>query len=378
MLAILVLGPTLFIMRDFVQNIGVYFRDVLPLTFSISAFEGAKGTAWQGSWTMFYWGWWMSWAPFVGVFIARISRGRTIREFVAGVLLVPTLVTFLWFSILGGTAIFRQMEGPGGLLESDGSIIPENVLFDVLQGLPLGSVLSVLAIFLITIFFVTASDSGSLVVDMLASGGNPDPPTWSRVLWASMEGVVAAGLLLAGGLTALQTGAIITALPFSLVMLAMCVATFRALRDEHKVQLRAERRQRREQLAREVGDDVTHELTATSTSISVSRWSGMLRRCSAPAPVLAGLPEAERNSPPRTSRPALEGLCGAGSDARSRAWTTLVPCRHPGQDAQGSTAGVRSIRPRTRSQRQCSWSAKQWLGSGQTRRPLRMWMRPTS
>ncbi|MDQ3416081.1 MAG: BCCT family transporter, partial [Actinomycetota bacterium] len=102
MLAILVLGPKLFIMRDFVQNIGVYFRDVLPLTFSISAFEGAKGTAWQGSWTMFYWGWWMSWAPFVGVFIARISRGRTIREFVAGVLLVPTLVAFLWFSILGG------------------------------------------------------------------------------------------------------------------------------------------------------------------------------------------------------------------------------------------------------------------------------------
>jgi choline/glycine/proline betaine transport protein len=145
MLAILVLGPTLFIMRDFVQNIGVYFREVLPLTFSTSAFEGAKGTAWRGSWTMFYWGWWMSWAPFVGVFIARISRGRTIREFVAGVLRVPTLVTFLWFSILGGTAIFRQMEGPGGLLEKDGSIIPENVLFDVLQGLPLGSVLSLLA-----------------------------------------------------------------------------------------------------------------------------------------------------------------------------------------------------------------------------------------
>ncbi len=261
MIAILVLGPTLFIMRDFVQNIGVYFREVLPLTFSTSAFEGAKGTEWQGAWTMFYWGWWMSWAPFVGVFIARISRGRTIREFVAGVLLVPTLVTFLWFSILGGTAIFRQLEGPGGLLESDGSIVPENVLFDVLQGLPLGSLLSVIAIILVTIFFVTSSDSGSLVVDMLASGGNPDPPTWSRVLWASMEGFVAAGLLLAGGLTALQTGAIITALPFSLVMLAMCWATFRALSAEHKVLLRAERRQRREQLAREVGADVTNELT---------------------------------------------------------------------------------------------------------------------
>ncbi len=229
LLAILVLGPTLFILRDFVQNVGVYLGSVVPLTFSTSAFQGDAGEAWQGSWTMFYWGWWMSWAPFVGVFIARISRGRTIRQFVGGVLLVPTLVTFVWFSVLGGTAIYRQMEGPGGLLEADGSIISQNVLFDVLQGLPLGAVLSVVAIVLVTIFFVTSSDSGSLVVDMLASGGNPDPPTWSRVLWASTEGVVAAGLLLAGGLTALQTGAIITALPFSVVMLAMCVATYKAL-----------------------------------------------------------------------------------------------------------------------------------------------------
>ena len=261
MLAILLLGPTLFLMRDFVQNIGTYFREVLPLTFSTSAFQGAEGVAWQGGWTMFYWGWWMSWAPFVGVFIARISRGRTIREFVAGVLLVPTLVTFLWFSVLGGTAIYRQLEGPGGLLEEDGSIISQNVLFDVLNGLPLGALLSVVAIVLVTIFFVTSSDSGSLVVDMLASGGNPDPPTWSRVLWASMEGFVAAGLLVAGGLTALQTGAIITALPFSVIMLAMCVATYKALKAEHRVLLRAQNRQRQEQLAQEIGSDVTTELT---------------------------------------------------------------------------------------------------------------------
>ncbi|MGA8209353.1 MAG: BCCT family transporter [Nocardioidaceae bacterium] len=235
LLAVLALGPTLFILRDLVQNVGVYLGSVLPLTFSTSAFQGDAGEAWQGSWTMFYWGWWMSWAPFVGVFIARISRGRTVRQFVAGVLLVPTLVTFAWFSVLGGTAMYRQLNGPGSLLEDDGSIISQNVLFDVLQGLPLGGLLSVLAIVLVTIFFVTSSDSGSLVVDMLASGGNPDPPTWSRVLWASVEGVVAAGLLLAGGLTALQTGAIITALPFSLVMLGMCVATYRAFSMEHRL-----------------------------------------------------------------------------------------------------------------------------------------------
>ncbi len=260
-LAIMVLGPTLFILRGFVENIGGYLRDVLPLSFSTSALTGTEGAAWQSSWTIFYWGWWMSWAPFVGVFIARISRGRTVRQFVAGVLLVPTLVTFLWFSVLGGTAIHRQMFGGGGLLEEDGSIVSQNVLFNVLDGLPLSGILTVTAIILVTIFFVTSSDSGSLVVTMLASGGNPDPPTWNRVLWATMEGLVAAGLLLAGGLVALQTGAIITALPFSLVMIAMCVATYKALNAEHRIIVRAERLQRQEVLSRAVGADVTTELT---------------------------------------------------------------------------------------------------------------------
>ncbi len=258
--AVLVLGPTLFMLREFVQSIGVYLGSVLSLSFDTSAFTGADGQAWQSSWTTFYWGWWISWAPFVGVFIARISRGRTVRQFVAGVLLVPTLVTFLWFGILGGAAIYRQTNA-GDLLEPDGSLISQNVLFDVLQGLPMGSVLSVVAIVLVTIFFITSSDSGSLVVDMLASGGNPDPPTWSRVLWASMEGLVAIGLLLAGGLAALQTGAIVTALPFSLIMIAICVATYKAFHAEHRALMHAERLHRRELLAHEVGSDVTDELT---------------------------------------------------------------------------------------------------------------------
>ena len=260
LLAVLVLGETFFILREFVQNLGGYFASVLRLSFDTSAFSGADGQAWQSSWTTFYWGWWISWAPFVGVFIARISRGRTVREFVAGVLLVPTLVTFLWFSVLGGAAIYQQMT-TGDLLESDGSLISQNVLFDLLQSLPGGAALSVGAIILVTIFFVTSSDSGSLVVDMLASGGDPNPPTWSRVLWASMEGLVAISLLLAGGLAALQTGAIITALPFSAVMIAMCIATYRALKDEHRVLLRAQNRQRQEQLFREVHGEVTDDLT---------------------------------------------------------------------------------------------------------------------
>ncbi len=261
LISVLVLGQTFFILREFVQNLGGYFGDVLTLSFDTSAFSGNDGQVWQSSWTTFYWGWWISWAPFVGVFIARISKGRTVREFVAGVLLVPTLVTFLWFSVLGGQAIYTQMNGES-LLEDDGSLISQNVLFDLLEGLPAGTLLSVGAIILVTIFFVTSSDSGSLVVDMLASGGNPDPPTWSRVLWASTEGALAIALLLAGGLGALQTGAIITALPFSVVMVGMCISTYRALKEEHNLLLRAQNRARQEQLTAEVKGGVRSDLTA--------------------------------------------------------------------------------------------------------------------
>ncbi len=259
LLLVLVLGPTLFLLRSFVQNLGGYAADIVPLSFNTSAFAGEDGVQWQGFWTTFYWGWWMSWAPFVGIFIARISKGRTIREFVAGVLLVPTLVSALWFSVLGGAAIVRQMEF-GDLTNSDGGITSENVLFDLLGSLPAGSILSGLAIILVTIFFVTSSDSGSLVVDMLASGGNPEPPTWSRVMWAVIEGLVAISLMLAGGLAALQTGAILTAVPFSIIMIAMCFATYRALKGEHREILRLARRAREREMAIEVGETVTGSL----------------------------------------------------------------------------------------------------------------------
>ena len=253
-----VLGPTVFILGDFVQQIGSYLRNFFELSFRTMSFQGEDGSAWLSGWTTFYWGWWMSWAPFVGVFIARISRGRTVREFVTGVLLVPTLVTFLWFSVMGGSAIYREMFGAGGLVGEDGAVSTDAALFQFLDGLPASGLLSVVAMILVVVFFVTSSDSGSFVVDMLASGGNPQPPVWSRIFWAVLEGVIAATLLVAGavnggdGLGALQTMAILLALPFSLVMIGMMVATAKALHHETWLSQRAERRL----LAAEVAGEV--------------------------------------------------------------------------------------------------------------------------
>ncbi len=244
MLLVLVLGPTVFLLGDFVSSVGSYVSNFFTLSFRTLSFQGDDGTSWLSGWTTFYWGWWMSWAPFVGVFIARISRGRTVREFVTGVLLVPTIVTFLWFAVFGGSAIHREIFGAGGLVGPDGAVDTDSALFQLLGGLPLSGLLSVVAIVLVVVFFVTSSDSGSFVVDMLASGGDPEPPTWSRVLWAVLEGAVAIALLLSGGggLTALQTAAILLALPFSVVMIAMVVATTKALLQEHGRMERAERR----------------------------------------------------------------------------------------------------------------------------------------
>ncbi|QZN84369.1 BCCT family transporter [Cellulomonas sp. C5510] len=245
LVAVLVLGPTLFLLREFVQSIGAYLASVVPLMFNSSAYAGQAGQEWQAAWTTFYWGWWISWSPFVGVFIARISRGRTVREFVGGVLLVPTLVCFLWFSVLGGTALYQELFGGGGLVPADGEVVPENALFDVLSGLPGGTALSIGAIILVALFFITSADSGALVVSMLVAGGDPQPRTPLRVVWACLGGVLAIALLLAGGLNALQTAAILIALPFSVVMIGMVVATSRSLHLEHMAFLRAERRQLR-------------------------------------------------------------------------------------------------------------------------------------
>ncbi|GAA1861865.1 BCCT family transporter [Brevibacterium marinum] len=234
LVTVLVLGPTLFLFQNFVESLGVYLANVLNMTFDIGAYSGDEGAEWNSTWTLFYWGWWISWAPFVGVFIARISKGRTVREFIAGVLLVPSIVGFFWFSVMGGAGIYRQLFGAGDLVDPEEGVVAERVLFDVLSDLPLGPVLSIIAIILVAIFFITSSDSGSLVVDMLASGGHPNPPMWSRVLWALMEGALAIGLLIAGGLEALQAGSLMTALPFSVILILICVSTLKAFSKESK------------------------------------------------------------------------------------------------------------------------------------------------
>ena len=242
MLAVLLLGSPLFVMREFVQNIGGYIQNFVQLSFRTMPFQGDEGAAWLGSWTTYYWGWWMSWSPFVGVFIARISRGRTIREFILGVMLVPTMITALWFSVMGGTAIWQQIQGTNNFIDSEGAVSTNDALFQMLSILPGGPVLSGLFLILIVVFFVTSSDSASFVISMLSTGGNANPSVLNRVFWAVMEGAIAGVLLFVGassggssdGLAALQTMAILVAAPFSVVMVLTVFATLKELRGEHR------------------------------------------------------------------------------------------------------------------------------------------------
>ena len=256
LLFVLFAGPTLFLLREFVQSIGNYLQNVIGLTFNTLAFSGAEGEAWQAAWTTFYWGWWISWAPFVGIFIARVSKGRTVRQFVAGVLLVPSIVGFLWFSVLGGTAIHRELFGDGGLVGADGAVDTEGSLFGMLGGLPGGAALTIGAIVLIAIFFITSADSGALVTGMLSTGGDVEPKNWIRIFWALSAAAVAIALLLANGLEAIQTAAILTAVPFSVVILLMCVATAKAFHQEHNNLMRAQRKLARDQLTAHVTEQV--------------------------------------------------------------------------------------------------------------------------
>ncbi|QSB13695.1 BCCT family transporter [Natronosporangium hydrolyticum] len=231
MLFVLVVAPdTLGVLASFVQQTGQYVQ-LLPET---SMWTGAP--EWQAGNTIFYWGWWISWSPFVGMFIARVSRGRTIREFVFGVLLVPVTLTFLWMAIFGNSA-FQVDERTDGELSQAASEGPETALFGLLESLPLTAIMTVLAILLVATYFVTSSDSASLVIDMLTSGGRTDAPKIQKVFWATLEGAIAGVLLLAGagGLAALQTAAVTTALPFSVIMLVMCWGLVRALyADDHQ------------------------------------------------------------------------------------------------------------------------------------------------
>ncbi len=228
LLFIIFVGPTLFIMGSFVQNTGAYLQNFFELSFWTETYQQSD---WQKSWTVFYWAWWISWSPFVGMFIARISRGRTIREFILGVLIVPTIITFLWLSSFGGSALFLELNSIADLATAVQSNVATS-LFVLLEQFPFATVTSVVGVLLVTSFFVTSSDSGSLVIDSLTAGGKLDAPVPQRVFWAVTEGAVAAVLLIGGGLGALQTAAIIAGLPFALILIIMAYSLVRGLREE--------------------------------------------------------------------------------------------------------------------------------------------------
>lgn len=240
-----VFGPTVFIFDSFVGNIGNYMSELLYFGTWGEAFEG---TSWQVDWTIFYWAWWISWSPFVGIFIARISRGRTVREFVLGVLFIPSLILFFWFTAFGGVAVQMELAGDPGLIEATRESYG-NTIFALLEFYPLTSIMQFVVVIMITVWFITSSDSGSFVIDMLTAGGHDDPPKIQRVFWAVTEGVIAAVLLAAGGLSALQAVAVIAGFPFAFVILAMMWGLVRAMGRDKLILYRTEQAYRSDEEA---------------------------------------------------------------------------------------------------------------------------------
>ena len=226
LVSMLFLSDALSIIRIFVESTGQYFDRFIELGTFSSAYVDS---AWQNDWTVFYWAWWIAWSPFVGMFIARVSKGRTVREFVLGVLLVPTLMTFFWISVFGGSALSLEMKNPGLLSEiilNDSS----TSLFVFLQEFPLPALTSFLGIFMVAVFFVTSSDSGSLVIDSITAGGKLDAPVGQRILWALIEGAVAIALLLGGGLKAMQTASVTTGILFLFVIFVMVYSLLKSFK----------------------------------------------------------------------------------------------------------------------------------------------------
>jgi betaine/carnitine transporter, BCCT family len=228
---VIIAGSTLNIFGGIFTTAKDYVTHIIPL----SNWIGREDTDWFHGWTVFYWAWWISWSPFVGMFIARISKGRSVREFMGAVLIIPTIITIVWMSTFGGSALEQVTSEVGQLTNgiSDVSL----AMFQMLENLPLASITSFLAIVLVLVFFITSSDSGSLVIDSITAGGKIDAPVPQRIFWASLEGLIAGALLFVGGkeaLQALQAGAITTGLPFAIVLLIMCVSLYKGLRSESK------------------------------------------------------------------------------------------------------------------------------------------------
>ena len=233
-----IMGPTQYIMDSLVENTGNYLQNIVQLGFWNEAYS--KGD-WQSSWTIFYWAWWISWSPFVGVFIARISRGRTIREFLLGVLFIPMIILFFWFTTFGGVAVNMELIGNPGFIE-----VVQNdygsAIFKLMEFYPLTKATTMLIVIMIVLWFVTSSDSASFVIDMLTSGGETNPPKIQRLFWAIMQGLVAAILLAAGGLGALQAAAIVAGFPFAIVLFIMLYAMLRGFSRDELILYRAEQR----------------------------------------------------------------------------------------------------------------------------------------
>jgi len=234
MALLLALGPTAFLLQAFVENIGLYLNGFIGRTFHSFAYEPSE---WAGKWTLFYWGWWISWSPFVGMFIARISRGRTIRQFLLGVLFAPAGFSFIWFTIFGDLAIWLDIHQAGGAISKTVADNMPIALFTVFEYLPFSTVLAWITGLLVAVYFVTASDAGALVIAMItAKSGEEEPALWLRVFWALTCGAFAGCLLLLGGLEAVQMAAVIAALPLAIVMLFMCWGIWKALNDEASMQ----------------------------------------------------------------------------------------------------------------------------------------------
>lgn len=228
LLFVLFSGPTSFIFDTFTLTLGSYLQNIIQMSLRLTPFT--QGT-WIGQWTIFYWAWWISWSPFVGMFIARVSKGRTIKEFILGVLLVPSLFSFIWFSVFGGTALHLEILQQTNIAEAVEQDI-SSALFITLNHLPLSTIISLLATLLIITFFVTSADSATFVLGMLSSKGDLNPPNKVKLIWGILQSSIAIILLISGGLNGLQQMAIITALPFAVILAIMCFSFYKSLKND--------------------------------------------------------------------------------------------------------------------------------------------------
>jgi glycine betaine transporter len=236
-LAVLVLGPTIAIIDTFTSTLGAYMSEFVRMSLRMTPF---RENSWVGDWTIFYWAWWVSWSPFVGLFIARVSRGRTIRQFIAGTVLAPTLVGFVWFSIFGGAALYMEIFQGVPVAEAVKADV-STAMFALFNALPMGAVMSVVATLLVMVFFVTSGDSATLVLGMMSTGGNPNPPNRVKIMWGVLISAISISLLLAGGLKAMQTATIVFALPFSVVLVLMAVSVTRAIHQDWQAEQKLEK-----------------------------------------------------------------------------------------------------------------------------------------